>query len=162
MNLNSVGRSKLPTFRTDLDLCTNVVVAVRKYQIMRDNGRIAEFSSFTPDHESTFQVFMTDAVYRHDGKNTGKRSMLKVRDTLRVPAMDSDCGPSHAMRESGINERTVSNLNQKISLLIEDKSVYFTKDNQTVPLKLHGAFLYNQKCVLKFSYNQSKTRRLKC
>ena len=51
IHLNSVGRGKLPIFRTHLNPCANIVIVGRNYQIMSDTGRTVEVISLMPEHE---------------------------------------------------------------------------------------------------------------
>ena len=55
---------------------------------MSDAGITEEDINFTPEHESTYQVSMVDAVTRYDDMYTGKSYILKVRHALSVPTMD--------------------------------------------------------------------------
>ena len=48
MGLNTVVRSKLPIYRTDLDYA-NMIVPGRNVQIISDTDRIVQASPFTPD-----------------------------------------------------------------------------------------------------------------
>ena len=75
--------------------------------------------------------------------------MIKVRDTLSVPAIESNCTMPNAMREAEISARTEPKFEHNIPPTIEDHSVFLpriiwktTKDvcHILMSLKLHGKF----------------------
>ena len=105
MDLNIVGRSKLPISRTDLDFFTNVVVSWRKCQIISSTGRIAEVRPFALSYESTNYVDIVDAFDRFYDKNARESRMIKVRDALSALSMDCNCVPPYMTREAWINIR---------------------------------------------------------
>ena len=87
MDLDTVGRSELPIYRTNLESHVNIVVVGMNIQIISDAVRRAEVIPSTPGCDSIHYAPIVDATIRNDDDCAREKYMLIVRDSLSVPTM---------------------------------------------------------------------------
>ena len=131
--------------RTDLDSHANMCVAGKNAVILRDTGKKADVSPFTPDYDALSKVPIVDAAVLYTDRFTGEEYALVMHNALHVPAMINNLIPPFIMREAGLIVNTLPKCQaqgQGIEPTEDHHSIYFKNDKLRIPLDLWGIFSY--------------------
>jgi hypothetical protein len=127
--------------RTELDSHANMAVVGRYCFVIRETGRQADVSPFSPEYESLKQVNIVDSAVLYECPYTGKEAILVIQNALYMPAMDNNLIPPFIMREAGLIVNDVPKI-QMNNPTEDHHSIVFPEGEFRIPLSLWGVFSY--------------------
>ena len=123
----------------ELDSHANMPVIGRNAYVIRDSGRKASVTPYSPEYQAK-ELSIVDALVLYQDKVYGKEYLLLIRNALYVPTMNHNLIPPFILREKGIKVRDTA----KIHLQDpgnDDHAVIFDQSFR-IPLNLFGIFSY--------------------
>ena len=125
--------------RIELDTHANMPVVGMNAFIIRDSGRIANVTPYSPEYEAQ-SLPIVDAIVLYQDSVYGKEFLLLIRNALYVPTMVHNLVPPFIMREQGIQVRDIAKIHVK-DPGDDDHAIVFDAVLR-IPLQLHGIFSY--------------------
>jgi len=99
-NDDDTDMSNVPS-RIELDTHANMPVVGMHAYVIRDSGRTANVTPYSPEYEAQ-SLHIVDAIVLYQDEVYGKEYLLMIRNALHVPTMNHHLIPPFILREKGI------------------------------------------------------------